>query len=162
MLDAACAADAVRDGPYGSAWFSGAVTHIEVRGPDFKGSVRGGAKTLFRLPGAGAGPARLVLTEAPIDARSRVALESNRLDTLYAATGGGMGAGTETAINIALALIAALPDAELVSVADANLAGDRYAERHAEMAATEGAAFKRLRPTIGNDWNGVIKHRSAT
>ena len=41
---------------YGSAWFAhrddaGSVTHIEIRGPDFRGALRGGTKTLFRLPG---------------------------------------------------------------------------------------------------------------
>src|SRR5277367_66902 len=40
VLAAADAVDAVREGPYGSAWFAhrdavGAVSHIEIRGPDF-------------------------------------------------------------------------------------------------------------------------------
>ena len=56
VLAAADDADIVREGPHGSAWFAhrddaGEVSHIEIRGPDFKGSVRGGSKTLFRLPG---------------------------------------------------------------------------------------------------------------
>jgi hypothetical protein len=64
--------DALREGPRGSAWFAhrdegGSVTHIEIRGPAFKGSVRGGHKTLFRLAG-GQLPKRLAVTEAPIDA----------------------------------------------------------------------------------------------
>jgi hypothetical protein len=54
ILLAASEADAVRDGAYGSAWFAhrdpaGQVCHIEVRGPDFKGSLRGGTKTVFRF-----------------------------------------------------------------------------------------------------------------
>ena len=49
VLVAAAEADIVRDGPYGSAWFAhrddaGVVSHIEIRGPDFKGSVRGGTQ----------------------------------------------------------------------------------------------------------------------
>jgi hypothetical protein len=71
VLLKAVAADVAREGPYGSAWFAHhddrrAVTHIEIRGPDFKGSMRGGDKILFRLPGGAAPPARFVLAEAPI------------------------------------------------------------------------------------------------
>ena len=52
-------ADAVREGPHGSAWFahrdgSGMLTGIEMRGPDYRNFSAGGGKTLFRLPG---GPA---------------------------------------------------------------------------------------------------------
>ena len=95
--------DAVREGPYGSAWFAhrdagGGVTHIEIRGPDLKGSVRGGHKTLFRLA-VGQQPRRLAVTEAPIDALSLAALEGVRTDTLYVATGGGMGPGTIAALD---------------------------------------------------------------
>ena len=69
--------DAVREGPRGSGWFAhrdagGGVTHIEIRGPAFKGSVRGGHKTLFRLAG-GEQTTRLAMTEAPIDALSLAA-----------------------------------------------------------------------------------------
>jgi hypothetical protein len=41
VLAVATDADAVREGPYGRAWFApgvdGAVTHVEIRGPDYKG-----------------------------------------------------------------------------------------------------------------------------
>ncbi len=85
----------MRDGAYGSAWFAhrdeaGQVCHVEVRGPDFKGSLRGGTKTLFRLAG-GPSPTRLAVLEAPIDALSLAAIENVRRDTIYVATGGGMG-----------------------------------------------------------------------
>ena len=44
ILTAAVEADIARDGPFGSAWFAhrsgdGSVTHVEVRGPDYKGSL---------------------------------------------------------------------------------------------------------------------------
>jgi hypothetical protein len=154
--------DAVREGYFGSAWFAhrggtGDVSHIEIRGPDFKGSIRGGTKTLFRLAGNGWPRMRLALTEGPIDALSLAALEGLRLDTAYAATGGGMGPGTEKAIKDALAAIAPMPGAHLVSGTDANLAGDRFAARHAEMAAAAHVAFDRLRPPDGADWNDVLK-----
>jgi hypothetical protein len=49
----------------GSAWFAhrdadNRLTHFEMRGPAYRGSCRGGTKTLFRLPG-GQYPSRLVL-----------------------------------------------------------------------------------------------------
>ena len=167
VLLVAMAADIVREGPYGSAWFAhrdetGSVTHIEIRGPDFKGSVRGGSKTLFRLPARDKKPTRLAVTEAPIDALSLAALEGVRVDTRYVATGGGMGPGTEQAIERLLIGIASLQGAVLVSATDANLAGDRYATRHAELADAAGVAFERLRPTVGTDWNETIKQTRAS
>ena len=165
VLAAADRTDAVREGPYGSAWFAhrdegGRVTHIEVRGPDFKGSVRGGRKTLFRLNG-GWRPARLALTEGPIDALSLAALEDLRADTIYAATGGGMGPGTIEALARELSTMASLPGALLHSATDANATGERYAARHAELAAMAGVAFARLTPTAGSDWNNVLKLRKS-
>jgi Toprim-like/Protein of unknown function (DUF3991) len=168
VLIAASDADAVREGfgggYYGSAWFAhrdgDRVCHIEVRGPGFKGSLRGGVKTLFRLRGIGKLPQnRLAVAEAPIDALSLAAVEGLRSDTLYAATGGGMGPGTVQALESVLAEMASLRDALLVSAADANKAGERYAARHAELAAAAGIRFARLPPTIGADWNDVIAQR---
>jgi uncharacterized protein DUF3991/Toprim domain-containing protein len=160
VLEAAAAADIVGEGAYGSAWFAhrddnGAVTHVEIRGPHFKGSLRGGTKTLFCLPGAGPGHRRLVLTEAPIDALSVAAIENIRAETLYAATGGGMGPATVQAIERLLARMAQLPGALLAGATDANRAGERYAARHAELATTAGVAFERLMPPMGTDWNDV-------
>ena len=151
----------MREGPYGSAWFAhrdeaNAVTHIEIRGPGFKGSLRGGTKTLFRLAGGGPRHNRLVITEAPIDTLSVAAIEGIRADTLYAATGGGMGPGTLQAIERLLAEMARWPDALLAGATDANRAGERYAARHAELAAAAGIAFERLAPPLGADWNDVL------
>ena len=48
ILAAATAQEVVREGYYGSAWFAhrtdGTVSHVEVRGPDYKGSLVGGHK----------------------------------------------------------------------------------------------------------------------
>ena len=66
ILKAAAAADAVREGPYASAWFAhrdhgGALTGFEMRGPEFRGFAEDGGKTLFRF-GGGTGPfARVAL-----------------------------------------------------------------------------------------------------
>ena len=56
-----------------------------------------------------------------------------------------------------LRAIAAMPGAEFESATDANLAGDRYAERHREIAREAGVAFIRRRPPDNQDWNDVIK-----
>jgi len=161
VLSLAAAQDAVREGYRGSVWFAhrdgDAVGHVEVRGPDFRGSLRGGTKTLFRFGVPGAAVHRLTIAEAPIDALSLAALEGTRSDTLYAATGGGMGPGTIAAIGASLGVLAGIASAVLISATDANRAGDRYAERHAGLAAAAGVAFERLRPTIGTDWNDELR-----
>jgi hypothetical protein len=58
IIEAASAAGVLREGPGGSAWFPhldghGVVSHVDVRGPTYKGSLTGGAKSLFRLPPKG-------------------------------------------------------------------------------------------------------------
>ena len=160
VLLAASEADAVRDGAYGSAWFAhrdeaGQVSHVEVRGPDFKGSLRGGTKTLFRLAG-GPSPTRLAVLEAPIDALSLAAIENVRRDTIYVATGGGIGPCSLEALRALLTGLQAAGSV-LVSAADANKAGDRFASQHQAIAAEAGVAFERLRPTDGTDWNDVLR-----
>jgi len=75
------------------------------------------------------------------------------------ATGGGMGPGTLIPVR---ELLTRLREAAgiLVSAADANEAGDRFALRHAELAADAGVAFERLRPPEGLDWNDVLLAQS--
>jgi hypothetical protein len=167
VLEAADRADILREGPYGSAWFAhrddgNTVTHVEIRGPDFKGSLQGGTKSLFRLSRAAPRHSRLVITEAPIDALSVAAIEGIRADTLYAATGGGMGPGTVQAIERLLGQMAQWPDALVAGATDANRAGERYAARHAELTAAAGIAFERLTPPAGTDWNDVLVQRRPT
>jgi hypothetical protein len=163
VLGLAIEQDVVREGLQGSAWFahrSGAViSHIEARGPDFRGSLAGGHKTLFRVGGAGEGARRLAITEAPIDALSLAALERCRSDTLWVATGGGMGPGTISAIEALLAALAGLPGAVVVGATDADESGDRYATHHAELANAAGVAFERMRPAVAVDWNDVLRQR---
>ena len=167
VLRAADGADILREGPYASAWFAhrddwNTVTHVEIRGPDFKGSLQGGTKSLFRLSSAGKRHCRLVITEAPIDALSVAAIEGISGDTLYAATGGGMGPATVQAIERLLGQMAQWPGALLSSATDANRAGECYAARHAELAAAAGIAFERLAPPTGTDWNDVLVQRRPT
>lgn len=160
VLNAASRADILREGAYGNAWFAhrdtaGEVSHVEIRGPDYRGALAGGQKALFRLATA-ATPKRLAITEAPIDALSLAALEGMRPDTLYAATGGGIGPGTETALDRLLAGLVGVPGAVLLAASDANDAGERHAARLAEIAGGR-IACERLRPVEGVDWNDVLR-----
>jgi len=164
VLTSAAQCDVIREGPRGSAWFAhrdpvGLVIHVDVRGPTYKGSLTGGCKSLFCFSrGSEARHERLVLAEAAIDALSRAAIERLREDTIYAATGGGMGPSTIAALEALLLALKASSDALLESAADANPAGDRYAARHQEIADEIGVPFRRLRPPIeGGDWNDVLK-----
>ena len=116
IIAAASAAGILREGPARSAWFAhldeeGRVTHVDGRGPTYKGSLTGGAKSLFRLPPPHFGSLlpRLVLAEAAIDALSIAAIEELRADTLYVATGGGMGPGTIVALEALLDSISKAP-----------------------------------------------------
>lgn len=165
VLSLAAKQDFIRDGAYGSAWFAHGVqdevTHVEIRGPSFKGSLKGGHKSLFRFHPGPAEVRRLVIAEAPIDALSLAAIERLRTDSLYVATGGGMGPGTLTALQALCAELAARPGTVVESAADANRAGDRYAERHADIARDAEVAFRRLRPPEGLDWNEVQQGRGS-
>ncbi len=92
---------------------------------------------------------------------SLAAIEQSRTDTLYVATGGGMGPGTVDALKAILPMLREVGGV-LVSAADANSAGDRYAERHAAIAAEAGVFFERLRPPDDTDWNdAVVQGRGA-
>jgi hypothetical protein len=163
IIEAASAAGVLREGPAGSAWLAhfndvGSISHVDIRGPTYKGSLAGGAKSLFRLPPSPQSFPRLVLAEAAIDALSVAALEDLRTDTIYAATGGGMGPGTIAELKALLAQMAVLPGVVLCSATDANGPGDRFAERHRALAEKLGVAFERLRPPIeGGDWNDILR-----
>ena len=165
VLANAAALDAVREGPYGSAWFAhrtndGRLTGIEMRGPSFRGFAADGAKSLFRLPGSNGVITRLTIAEAPIDALSVAALERIRADTLYVATGGGMGPGTIVALAGLFTELTTRADTEVVAATDTDEAGERYAIQLTEMAAYVGVRVKRAQPSDGlKDWNDVLKAR---
>jgi hypothetical protein len=163
ILVAARAADAVREGPRGSAWFAhrdgaGQLTGIEMRGPAWRKFSAGGEKTLFRLPG-GPGPLpRVAVCEAAIDAMSLAAIERVRDDTLYAATAGGMGPATVAALQQLLHILAADPSSLLTAATDADIAGRRHAARLAELATKSGMRFDAILPPAGlNDWNDLLR-----
>ena len=169
VLTAASRADALREGPYGSAWFAhrdgaGEVVGIEMRGPDYRGFSKDGDKTLFRLPGglpSGTVPVtRLAVSEAPIDAMSLAGIEGLRADTLYVATAGGMGPETVAALQALLRDLGTQPGAVLVQATDADAPGERHAAKLAALAAEAGVRSGRILPFGGrNDWNDVAKAR---
>ncbi len=167
VVQAAVVAGVLREGPYGSAWFAhrddaGQLRGIEMRGPNYRGFSAGGDKTLFRLQGMSGldGPTvtRLVVAEAPIDAMSIAAIEQLRGDSLYAATAGGMGPETITAIEHQLWALSTQGGGDLVIATDDDAAGHGYADRLMAMAATFDLKASRLLPTNGaKDWNDVLQ-----
>jgi len=163
ILIAARKADAVREGPHGSAWFAhrdaaGCLTGIEMRGPDYRNFSAGGAKTLFRLPG-GRGPLpRVAVCEGSIDALSLAAIERSRDDTLYAATTGGMGPETVDTLLQLLQILAIDPAGILIAATDADPAGRRHAARLEALAVEAGVRFGTILPPDGlNDWNDALR-----
>jgi hypothetical protein len=166
VLLAARAADAVREGPRGSAWFAhrdgaGVLTGIEMRGGDYRNFSAGGGKTLFRLPGGLGRLTRVAVSESAIDALSLAAIEGGRHDTLYAATAGGMGPGTVAALGQLLQDLATGPAGSLVTATDADTAGRRYSARLEHMATEAGVRFEAILPPGGlNDWNDALRART--
>ncbi|MDR3487163.1 MAG: DUF3991 and TOPRIM domain-containing protein [Bradyrhizobium sp.] len=166
ILRAADAADVVREGPYGSAWFAhrdhgGALTGIEMRGPEFRGFTADGAKALFRF-GAGLGPfSRLAIFEAPIDALSMAAFEKLRTDTIYVATTGGMGPGTVLALKQLFAELSNQPNPIVAIATDNDAPGERHAKRLTALIEEANLAWERAKPP-GNakDWNKFLQIRA--
>jgi hypothetical protein len=162
VLLAARAADAVREGPRGSAWFAhrdnaGVLTGIEMRGSDYRNFSSGGGKALFRLAGGPGSLPRVAVCEAAIDALSLAAIEECRRDTLYAATAGGMGPATVAALQRFLPGLAADPAGILIAATDADIAGRRYAARLEELAAEARVRFNAILAPDGlNEWNDFL------
>ena len=167
VLVAAARADAVREGPYSSAWFAhrdtkGGLTGVEMRGPDFRGFSEDGNKSLFRFQPGQDAPTRLAVVEAPIDAMSMAALEGMRRDTLYIATGGGMGPGTVADLEREMGAVASR-GGTLTVATDSDVQGQKYAARLKAMAEDAGLSATRALPADNHkDWNELLKARTAT
>ncbi len=164
---AATRADAVREGPYASAWFAhrdgeGRLTGIEMRGPNYRGFSADGDKSLFRLQLGAEAPTRLAVLEAPIKAMGLAALEGMRADTLYVGTAGGMGPLTLACLRQEMEALTRNPGAVLVAATDADPAGERYAVRLAELAGEAGLPVERKAPVGHKDWDAVLKARGTT
>ncbi len=164
VVAAASQADVLREGPYASAWFAhrngeGALTGIEMRGPNYRGFSADGEKTLFRLQLGSEAPTRVAVLEAPIKAMAFAAIEGMRKDTLYVATAGGMGPATIACLQEEMKAIAKRPGAVVIAAGDADAAGEKYAARVAELATAEGLTTKRAAPVGHKDWDDVLKAR---
>jgi hypothetical protein len=165
IVTAAGEAGALKEGPAGSAWFAhrdtdGRITGIEMRGPEYRGFSPGGEKTVFRLAGSALTPRRVVVTEAPIDAMSLASIENLSPESLYIATGGGIGPGTITAIKALLKEVAPAPGATVVIATDADRAGCGYAKWLREMSDEAGVRSERLMPPDSlKDWNEMLMRR---
>jgi hypothetical protein len=159
-------ADAIREGPRGSAWFAhrddeGLITGIEMRGPDYRSFSAGGRKTLFCLAGGPGRLPRIAVCEAAIDALSLATIESQRDDTLYMATSGGMGPSTIAALQHLLQDLSRDPTGILIAATDADTAGRRFATRLGELAIEAGVRFDTILPPDGlKDWNDVLRTMS--
>ena len=154
-VERAAQAGVLREGIYGTVWArhqvaQGQVTGWEMRGPNFKGFVKGGGKTLFWM-GTRATCNRLAVTESFIDALSLASIEGWPDGSLYASTGGGYGPET------AKALQAILPDnGRLVAATDQGTGGEILAGRLHELATAGSAGFRRLCPDA-EDWNTQLR-----
>lgn len=171
VADAAAAAG-LREGSYGNPWFAhrrgagGAVVGFEVRGPRWRGFAEGGEKALFlhaAPPGRRDAIAAVAVCEGAIDALSLAALESTRPDTLYAATAGGMGPGTEAALA---ELLLRLRDGGVAPVlraaTDNDAPGERLAARLVASAEAAGGLWRREAPPPGlKDWNDVLRSKAS-
>ena len=167
VLRAAAAADVVREGPYASAWFAhrdhaGGLTGIEMRGPEFLGFTTDGVKTLFRFAN-GTGPfTRLAIHEAPIDALSMAAFEQLRGDTIYVATGGGMGPDTVAELLKLFADLAVHPGAIVMIATDNDNPGERHAKRLEALIEPTNLPWERaLPPDKAKDWNRFLQIQAA-
>jgi len=168
LLRKAAANGSIRDG-FHAAWFSyrdgqGAITGVELRGPDTRIQLSNSVKTLFRFQLRPGTPVRrLVVAEAPIDALSFAAMDPGiGDDTLYVATGGGMGPETVAALEAQLDAMRDNPDALLVVATDRDEAGHRYADRLYDLADEYGLDYTRLYPPGGaNDFNQALQERVA-
>ena len=163
IVQAAIEQDVVREGRCGTACFAhrdagGILTCFEMRGPRFRGCPEGSTKTLFRFGGAGDTPVRrVIVTEAAIDALSVASLDLTREGTLYISTAGGVG---PEGIRSLTALLAALPDAQMLVAVDRGTGGERLTATLSTLADEAGVTRARILPFDGHkDWNAVLQSR---
>ncbi|CDG38963.1 MULTISPECIES: DUF3991 and TOPRIM domain-containing protein [Asaia] len=168
LLRKASANGSIRDG-FHAAWFSycdgqGAVTGVELRGPDTRIQLSNSVKTLFRFQTRPGTPVRrLVVAEAPIDALSFAAMDAEcGSDTLYVATGGAMGPETIAALEAEMEAIVPDQQSYLIVATDKDTAGDRYARMLFELAFENCVRYVRALPEgEATDFNQVLQERFA-
>lgn len=157
-VERAVQAGVLKEGIYGTVWArhqtaQGQITGWEMRGPNFKGFVKGGGKTLFWI-GTPATCDRVAVTESFIDALSLASIEGWPDGTVYVSIGGGY--GPETARTLQTILPA---DGRLIAATDQGTGGEVLANRLHELATVRSAEYERLRPEA-QDWNVQIRQAS--
>ena len=86
-------------------------------------------------------------------------IEGIRTDTLYVATGGGIGPETLSSIEDLLSDLVVYQGALLASAADARKAGERYATTR-RSPRPQASPSNGLPSTAGIDWNDVLERAS--
>lgn len=128
----------------------------EIKNTGYTGFARGGEKGLW-LSQSEATDNRLVLCESAIDALSYAALFPS-LHTRYASLGGQMNPKQPALLK---ALFLHLPkDTEVLAATDADADGRAYAQLIATLlqeTARDDLRFQRQEPTVGKDWNDVLR-----
>ncbi len=128
------------------------VSGFEAKNEGFTGFSKGGEKGLW-LGGETKAPARIVVTEAAIDALSHYQLhQADNEKTLYVSTSGAM--SPEAKANLK-ATLDRYPEAEVVAGFDNDQDGTKYADELNEMAGERGAS--RELPECGKDWNEQLQ-----
>lgn len=155
----ACEADGLREGVCGTTWAAhraegGEPLGWEMRGPEYKGYLRGARKSLYQV--GTHRPSRVSVAESFIDALSLAALEGWRADTRYVSTGGGW---TEAGAGLLRGHLAM--GAVLVAATDRGRGGNLMADRLREIARDAGGAFERLEPEA-KDWNAQLHRGTGT
>ncbi|KPF78344.1 hypothetical protein IP88_04125 [alpha proteobacterium AAP81b] len=155
----AIVADQLREGRRGTVMFAHRaagreVTGWEMRGPDYKGYLKGGSKALFRVQAAATPSQRVAIAESAIDALSLATLEGWATSTVYCSTGGGFGPATAAALKAMTG-----QGTRLVAATDNGIGGDLLAERLERLATEAGCGFGRVRPEA-KDWNDQLRQQS--
>lgn len=152
----------IRQGIKGTSYFlhkeiCGNITGAEMRGPQYKGCVRGGDKSLFCFMGGDAPILRLVITEAAIDALSFAALDPITNGTLYVSTGGGMGPGTLKTLDNLMEKLSVRKRVVIEIATDKDKGGEGFAELLLNNFQQHGLIMRRTVPTGEyKDWNDLL------
>jgi len=140
---------------FGHTGPDGEIVGYEIAGAAYKGFAKGGERLLCGLgPVEGGDPAKIALTESGIDALSLAQIVGRR-DTLFCSTAGALSVHTLDQVE---RLARTYPAAELLIGFD-NDKGGRVFAAQAEQALAGRVNVRRIVPTVGKDWNDVLRLR---
>ena len=137
------------------------VTHVEIRAQNYKGSLAGGVKTLFRFPGGDPPFSRLVVSRGADRRSQHRRNRDNASRTRFTPRPAAAWARRRSPRSNSSSPGWPGPRALSAAPTDANSAGDLYAARHERSPPKPASASSRLRPPIENgDWNDIIKQQA--